>query len=391
LGLVKRHVFRVKATQPLPPVWQRVQLFVYGVLSTMYRVFVGVMIILLVAFSIPGARRADGDRRPRDVAGDALVKTFKYLALDPELHRKRLRATACTLAFAALVFLCIGVIPWWQNVGAEGVIEPEEQAVLHAGVPGRVAEISALDGQWLKAGQVIVVLRDRGLEANIASAVAEKAKYEAVRAQALADNPAQANSAQIAINAAESKIRDLERQKSELTITTPIAGRLVAPQLSTMQGQYVKRGEEIATVMTFDRLLVKAAIQQRDVELVQQSSEPHTEIRLAGGIPKRLIGTSPRILPGAQGPTRERACRTNRRRRDPGGPARRAGQAPRHAAVRTARPPGQPQWRVLPRPARLRPHDRWPSAAAEAVDPSVPAIDRLEQHERMDLNVNVDC
>ena len=156
LGLVKRHVFRVKATQPLPPVWQRVQLFVYGVLSTMYRVFVGVMIILLVAFSIPvlGVLMAIGGLVTWLVM--PLVKTFKYLALDPELHRKRLRATACTLAFAALVFLCIGVIPWWQNVGAEGVIEPEEQAVLHAGVPGRVAEISALDGQWLKAGQVIV-------------------------------------------------------------------------------------------------------------------------------------------------------------------------------------------------------------------------------------------
>ena len=68
-----------------------------------------------------------------------------------------------------------------------------------------------------------------------------------------------------------------------------------------MQWQHVKRGEEIATVMTFDRLLVKAAIQQRDVELVQESSAPRTEIRLAGSIAKRLIGTDPHILPGAQG------------------------------------------------------------------------------------------
>ena len=30
LGLIKRHIFRVKAQQPLPPVWQRVQLFGVG-------------------------------------------------------------------------------------------------------------------------------------------------------------------------------------------------------------------------------------------------------------------------------------------------------------------------------------------------------------------------
>jgi putative peptide zinc metalloprotease protein len=53
LGLIKRHVFRVKQQQPLPPVVQRFWLLTYYVTSGIYRIFVGIMIILLVAFEIP--------------------------------------------------------------------------------------------------------------------------------------------------------------------------------------------------------------------------------------------------------------------------------------------------------------------------------------------------
>jgi putative peptide zinc metalloprotease protein len=300
LGLIKRHIFRVKATQPLPPVWQRVQLFVYGVLSTIYRVFVGVMIILLVAFSIPvlGVLMALGGLVTWLVM--PIVKTFKYLALDPELHRKRLRATAFTLAFAALVFVAIGVIPWWQNIRAEGVLEPEEQAVLRASTPGNVAKIVALDGQWLKKGDTIVVLKDPQLEFELEGARAAKARAEAQYAQVMAEAPAQVNSARIAIEAQQDKIADFERRIGELTIRAPIDGRLIAPDLATWTNKYVQVGEEVATVMTFDKLLVKAALEQREVELAQEGDRAHTEIRLAGMIDRRLIGTDPKILPGAQ-------------------------------------------------------------------------------------------
>src|SRR5688572_25665118 len=52
-GLIKRHVFRVKSPIPLPPVPQRFWLFIYHCTSSVYRVFVGIMIILVVANEVP--------------------------------------------------------------------------------------------------------------------------------------------------------------------------------------------------------------------------------------------------------------------------------------------------------------------------------------------------
>src|ERR1700730_17404089 len=48
LGLIKRHLFGVKATQPLPPILQRFWLLLYAVASGIYRIFVGFVIILVV-------------------------------------------------------------------------------------------------------------------------------------------------------------------------------------------------------------------------------------------------------------------------------------------------------------------------------------------------------
>src|SRR4051812_5465699 len=96
LGLIKRHLFRVKQFQPLPPPVQRAWLLTYAVASSIYRVMIGIAIILLVAFKVPvlGVLMALGG-----VATWLIVpvyKVSKYLLLDPELHRKRSWAMTCS-------------------------------------------------------------------------------------------------------------------------------------------------------------------------------------------------------------------------------------------------------------------------------------------------------
>src|SRR5688572_6217402 len=133
LGLIKRHVFRIKSQQPLPPVGQRLWLFFYGLASTAYRVFVGIMIILLVAWQVPvlGVLMALGCVVTWLVV--PVVKTFKYLALEPELHRKRGRAVAFTLAVVGLAVVLLGMIKFNVYVDAQGVVEPVAKEVVKIG------------------------------------------------------------------------------------------------------------------------------------------------------------------------------------------------------------------------------------------------------------------
>ena len=169
MGLVKRHVFRVKATQPLPPVGQRAWLFSYAVASSVYRVFVGFVIILVVAYKIPilGMLMAIGG-----VATWLLVpvgKLSKYLMLEPELHRKRGRAAAFCLAVATVAIVLIGLVRFPVYVDATGIAEPAQRLVIHAKGNGTVAlnGVKAHDGERVEAGQVLLVCHDERTDADV--------------------------------------------------------------------------------------------------------------------------------------------------------------------------------------------------------------------------------
>ena len=86
MGLLEsRHIFGIKLQQPLPPVLQRFWLFMYAVCSSIYRTFVGVVIILLVAYQIPilGMLMAIGGVATQGRGAGLVVKIFKYLAPPP--------------------------------------------------------------------------------------------------------------------------------------------------------------------------------------------------------------------------------------------------------------------------------------------------------------------
>ena len=271
-GLIKRHVFGVKATQPLPPVGQRFWLFTYAVASSIYRVFVGFVIILVVAYKIPilGVLMAIGG-----VVTWAMVpvgKLSKYLLLEPELHRKRGRATAFCLALGVAAILCVGVIRFPVYVDAPGIAEADHHAVVHTKGGGFVTRVVAHDGDALHQGDPILVCRDRRVDAEVASLKAELDGLEAQLVQAVAEDPVQRGVIQATIGATRDQLADARRRQRELTITAPISGTLVAPHLADMDGSYLPRGTEIGTVASMDSLVVRAVTDQDDHQLVAEQA-----------------------------------------------------------------------------------------------------------------------
>jgi putative peptide zinc metalloprotease protein len=268
LGLIKRHVFRLKPTQPLPPVGQRVLLFVYGILSTIYRVFVGIVIILVVTWQVPvlGVLMAIGGLVTWLVV--PVVKLFKYLTVEPELHRKRGRAWAFSLAVGATAVWLIGFIPFHMHISAQGIVEPENRAVLHASTKGWVKEVVARDGDTLHKGDKILICEDPELLAKIGQMEAE-IRQDQARADAafVANDVNSANAALQSRKSNEEHLADYRRQLSELTITAPIDGMLIAPDLRNYPGRFLKPGDEVATVAKLDTLLVRAAVEQKDSQL----------------------------------------------------------------------------------------------------------------------------
>ena len=316
LGLIKRHLFRVKAQQPLPPVLQRFWLFTYCVTSSVYRIFVGFMIIILVTFQLPEQLKILGVLMGLGAVTTFLLvpvfKTFKYLTIEPELHRKRGRATAITAAFAVAVIVLIGMVPFWVNVDAVAVVEPSSdlKKVLYSREDGFVSEIRARDGQRLKAGDVILVCTSDLLEADLAKTRADLDVYDAELRRAVVLDPRSEDIYQFGRAEMLNRIKTLEERREKLTIRAPFDGELVAPQLVDLHGRYIPRNEELAVIQQIRQLDARVVLRQEDVEpVVEQAGkaldgpegreERRVEVRMSSDIDTFLPAQSVRLLPQA--------------------------------------------------------------------------------------------
>jgi putative peptide zinc metalloprotease protein len=282
MGLIKRHIFRVKASEPLPPPMQRVWLLSYAICSSIYRVFIGIMIIVLVAFKVPilGMLMAIGGIATWAVV--PVVKVGKYLLIEPELHRKRGRAMAFCGAVAAAVIILVGLIRFPVHVDANGIVEPGTKRVLTAGWGGFIRNIRVTDGQQVQQGQVLMVLANPELDSAIVQKQAELKSWQARLMQATMEDPAARTVYEPSYMAVKQQLDELMRRKGLLTITAPIAGRVVQPKLHYMAGLFLHQGEEVLTLARTQDLLIRANVDQKDAGLVAQYHPTEAEVRLAG-------------------------------------------------------------------------------------------------------------
>jgi putative peptide zinc metalloprotease protein len=286
---------------------QRIWLFFYGIASGAYRVFVGVAIILMVMYQIPviGVLMAIGG-----VATWLCVPTFKlfkYLTVEPELHRKRGRAWAFTLAVTAAVVFVIGFIPFPLRVRGEGILEPTAKAEMHVKSAGFVQDVKARNGQRLKAGDVIMVLRDEDLETKVRQLRAQVNAANFRREAALtSENQNQAIVEQLNVQTYQKELDDTMRRYNDLTIKAPIDGYLVCPEIEQFPGRYLNVGDELCTVQETNQLRVKGTIDQGDAELITtrppewtSMDKPPIEVRTVGDIKRALPASDYEVTPGA--------------------------------------------------------------------------------------------
>ncbi|MGA3065395.1 MAG: HlyD family efflux transporter periplasmic adaptor subunit [Tepidisphaeraceae bacterium] len=307
-GLIKRHVFRLKLQQPLPSVGQRAWLLTYAIASSIYRVFIGFVIVLLVIYKVPvlGVLMGLGGLITWLVV--PVVRLGRYLLIDQELHRKRGRAFAfCGTVLAAIVIV-IGLIKFPVHVDFAGVVQPDDPSDasgriisgdLKTGMEGRLVSVNAHDGQLVQSGEVIAQLANPEVDHDIQWCQSKIDESNALIRLAQATDQNALIKAQAELAAWQSRLDDAMQKNAALQIKAPFSGRLVAPKLDDVIGTYLARGTEIGSVAVLDKLIVKGDIEQKDGELVKQVSGVKAEIRLSGSIEQNLPGTDVTVYPAA--------------------------------------------------------------------------------------------
>jgi len=317
MGLIKRHIFRIKSQHPLPPVGQRVLLFLYAIASGIYRVFVGLMIILIVAFKIPILGMLMAISGVITWAGVPVVKLVRYLALDPELQRKRAGAWAFSLASIAALAYLVGFMPFPYHVDADAKIEAQQHELLHNATAGFVTQIDVKDGQWVNAGDAIIQLDDPDQRGDLDEQIAHLQGAKVRRESDAASDQAEREIDDAHVTELTKRVAISRQHVDELTVRAHVSGYVVAPRLHEMIGQYLSRGTEIAQIAQTNELIAYADVPQGDANALFGKEGPEggmlrpdarVEVRLIGD-PTQAIGKGlvhdARPIPGAQSHARD--------------------------------------------------------------------------------------
>ena len=203
-------------------------------------------------------------------------KTFNYLALDPELHRKRPIAVAWTAAFAAAALVVLAFIRFPLNVRAEAIMQPKDRWPLYATSPGFLDQVVRRDGEAVHKGDPLLVLKNDELAAEIVKQEAGVRGLEVEYLAAQADGASEATMASQKLAVERGRLGRLYAMRDELTVRAPDDGRLIAPMIETKLGSWVPRTDSahpLGEVARNDKLVGYAVVDQAEVELIRAAEE----------------------------------------------------------------------------------------------------------------------
>jgi putative peptide zinc metalloprotease protein len=295
--LVKRYVWGIrKATSPAHNRGERGWFFFYGIASTIYRVLICTVILWRIAsneklFIFAAVLAASA------VVGWVIIplgRFVHYLLAGHEVARVRGRAILSTVAALALVVVGVGIVPAPDRYRIPAVVEPDRMQYVHAGQSGFV-ERYLPSGRRVSEGDVLVKLSNPALHTELK---AERANLERLRLeQQEVEKQRGVAAAQMydkAIAAKQHRIEWLEGQVAALTVTAPLDGEWVAPDIQDANGAFIERGRQVGFVAAVGNVrLHGVASQAVPVGEIDQSVEIRPEGRPQAQLAGRITDRDP--------------------------------------------------------------------------------------------------
>lgn len=290
--LVRRYAWAVRhARSPAHTGGERIWFVLYGISSTIYRVFIVTGILLFVAHKLPTVGMI--------LAAGALVgwvfvplgKFVKYLATSNELLRVRTRAVGSVAVVMACIIGVIGMIPFPDRTRVEGVVEPAKLAFVTPLAAGFVKSYIPTGRQVTPDGDVLVKAENPLLNARLETLLLERQSLAARERLAETKSLSKAQSYRKQIAALDRQIADARKKLADLNLRPPIAGRWISPTIERLKGAYIQRGQRIGMVAS-DKVVILAVVKQ------DASARAYDELSVGDSVEIRIKGRPDLSLTG---------------------------------------------------------------------------------------------
>lgn len=154
-----------------------------------------------------------------------------------------------------------------------GRTAPDRQANIGAEIAGRMVEVKISKGQWVTQGQVIAVIDNGDLDAQLerAQALLKVKQQEFDAAKALKNKGLQGEvaftNAAAALTDAQSSLSTVQRLLANTQVRAPFDG--VVETLPIEKGDFVGIGDPVASIIDLHKLVIEADVSERHIQHVQ--------------------------------------------------------------------------------------------------------------------------
>lgn len=197
-----------------------------------------------------------------------------------------------------------------QSLAAiSATIEPREERIVAADRAGRVAELRARLGRRVRRGDVIAVLADPVLEAEVSQAEldVDRARRSLERTRTLRASefvaPAELEAAEYQYRSAAARARLLEARGDQLVLRAPISGTVTAEHAragevlgGSVEGLQRSLAFPVVTVATTGDLVVRAFFDEADIPRVTRGQLAVMAVEALEG--RAFRGVVERVAPG---------------------------------------------------------------------------------------------
>ena len=305
--LLERYVLRERnTTSPVQTTSERAWLAGYGLLSSIYRLFVTAAIAIFIGsqFFFIGVVLALW--AVAVMVGMPIVRAVRHLQTRQTLRERRVRILGIAAAAIAALGLLAVLVPLPQRTQAEGVIWLPDRSLLRAGANGFIGHVQVQPGTEVKAGQALISRVDPALDAQIRTLEARIAELEASYSVEFVNDRNRAEMVrdqQVAEQAALDRARE---RAAALLVAAEVDGvfSLSAPQ--DLPGRWHRQGEVLGYVLGADEPIVRVVIEQAEADLVGRSTRG-VAVRLVDEIDRVRAGRITRQVPAGRDETPSKA------------------------------------------------------------------------------------
>ena len=299
LYLLQRYLFgNRQSTSPVGAPGERHWFLGYGFASLGYRLFITSVIVLGLAEHSILLGAIVGLWAFFSVILLPLGKGIMFVLDSPALAQTRARAVVSTVAIAALLAAAVLLVPTPVHTRAEGVVRVPEYAWIRAGAEGLATGVQVHHGDRVTKNQVLAVLDNPVLEAEVRRLSAYVRELEAQLAAVMHRDLVKANMLRNDIATARSDLEVATHKRAQLTIRAPVSGRYLYAGVVDFPGRFFVRGDLIGYVLENSAPTVRVVVDQEDVALVRDATLG-VEVKLASQIRQIIPAMVSRQVPSA--------------------------------------------------------------------------------------------